>query len=130
MEPIRVIIPLVSVISIPYLLFGANIAYLNLILGFLIIANSISLALSALIVNRTIFANLKIESSAVWITIIFIFFMMAFYHFSSYPFALASEHGNVDAFAMVFYTLSNLDSNYFTRQNLATGHPFIYCCAS
>jgi hypothetical protein len=97
--------PLVSLISIPYLLFDANTAYL-IHVGLLIVANIISLVLSVLIVKKIIFSDLELERSVVWVSIIFIFFMMAFYHFSSYPFAFSMERGNVDAFALLFYTLA------------------------
>jgi hypothetical protein len=94
--------PLVSVISIPYLLFDANSAYL-IHVGLLILANVISLALSALIVKKIIFTKSKFENFIAWLSIILIFFVVAFYHFSSYSFAFSMERGNVDAFAMFFF---------------------------
>ncbi len=94
--------PLVSVISIPYLLFDANSAYL-IHVGLLILANVISLALSALIAKNIIFTKSKLEKFIAWLSIILIFFVMAFYHFSSYSFAFSMERGNVDAFAMIFF---------------------------
>ncbi len=97
--------PLVDVISIPYLLFNANTAYL-IHVRLLLLANVISLVLSALIAKRIIFSDQKLEKRAVWIITLFIFIMVAFYHFSSYPFAFSMERGNVDAFAMVLSILS------------------------
>jgi hypothetical protein len=93
--------PLVSLISTLYLFFNADTAYL-IHVRLLILVTIISLALSALIANRIIFSDLKLERIAGWISIIFIFAMIVYYHFSSYSFAFSMERGNVDAFAMFF----------------------------
>jgi hypothetical protein len=69
-------------------------------------ANILSLALAALIAKKIIFSKQKFEKSSEWISVISIYFIMAFYHFSSYSFAFSMERGNVDAFAMLFYSLA------------------------
>jgi len=97
--------PLVHVISLPYLLFKIQTAYIvHVVLLFL--ANIFSLLLASLMVKEFILSRLKLDKMFVMMITIFIFFGMAIYTFISYPFAFSIERGNYDAFPIFFSILA------------------------
>ena len=97
--------PLVGVISLPYLLFSHQTAYL-IHVGLLILANIICLALASLMAKEYVLSKLGMEDKYTAIISVFIFFAMAIYTFSSFSFAYSMERGNVDIFAIFFFMLA------------------------
>ncbi len=97
--------PLVSVVSLVYLIFNYETAYL-IHVGLLILANTACLGLASLMVKELVLPGLKLESFYISLIAGFLFFVMAVYTFSSYSFIFAMERGNVDIFAMLFSMLT------------------------
>lgn len=97
--------PLVSLLSLPYLLFDAQTAYMmNNLLIFVL--NFLVLLIAVLIVNKLFLSRLIKDQLTCRILSILLFIVMAFYTYSGYPFLFSIERGNVDVIAMFFIMLS------------------------
>jgi hypothetical protein len=97
--------PLVSVLSLPYLLFNAQTAYLiNTILIFVL--NFMSLFFATLIINEILLKEVINDQLTRNMLSLLIFIVIAFYNFSGYSFLFSMERGNVDVIAMFFMILS------------------------
>lgn len=97
--------PLVSLISLFYLLLPENNAYLFHI-NLLILTNIACLFIATMIAKKFLLLNQMLEKSQVTAISFYIFFVVAIYTFSGYSFAFSFERGNVDIIAMFFSLLA------------------------
>jgi len=97
--------PLVSVMSLFYLLFDAQTAYL-VNTAFLFILNFLVLFIATLIIDELLLQKITQDKFTRKILSLILFIIIAFYNFSSYSFLFSIERGNVDVIAMFFMLLS------------------------
>lgn len=97
--------PLVSVLSLPYLLFNAQTAFIiNTILLFIL--NIFVLFIITLMINELLLKQVIKDQLTRNIISILIFSVIALYNFYSYSFLFSMERGNVDIIALFFSVLS------------------------
>ena len=97
--------PLVSVLSLFYLLFNAQTAYL-VHTAFLVVLNIFVLLIATILVSEFLLEKVIQDKFTRNILSILLFITMAFYNFSSYSFLFSIERGNVDVIPMFFMMLS------------------------
>jgi hypothetical protein len=97
--------PLVSVFSLPYLLFDAQTAYI-IHVAILFILNILVLLIATLMVKELFLDKTINNSLTSFVLSTFLFFVISFFNFSSYSFLFSMERGNVDIIAMFFLMLS------------------------
>jgi hypothetical protein len=97
--------PLVNVLSLPYLLFDTQTAYLiNTVL--ITVLNFLVLLIGTLLVNDLLLVKIIADRFTRTVLSILILMIFAFYNFSSYAFLFSIERGNVDSIAIFFSMLS------------------------
>ncbi len=95
--------PLVALSGLPYVLFNSTTAYaIHLVI--LILANLANLLMAVLMVKHILFEKLGLDDFAINVITVVLFFLAAFYVFSSYFFLYSLERGNTDSLVM-FYCL-------------------------
>lgn len=97
--------PLVSVFSLPYLLFDAQTAYMVHV-AILFILNILVILIATLMVKELLLDKALNNQLTSNILSTFLFIVISFFNFSSYSFLFSMERGNVDIFAMFFLMLS------------------------
>lgn len=97
--------PLVAFFSLPYTLFSPQTAYL-IHVALLILANLGCLLMTVWMVKRYFLVPTGLSDLAANVVSIVLFFVSAFYLFSSYFFAYSMERGNTDIFALFFCVLA------------------------
>jgi len=97
--------PLVNILSMPFLLFDDQTAYL-INIGILIICNLVCLLIATLMIKELFLEKIIKEKLISLFLSIFLFTSVSIYNFSSYAFLFSIERGNVDAIAMFYAMLS------------------------
>jgi len=97
--------PLFNLLSLPYLLFSENNAYLIQVV-LLFLTNLSCLVLVSLMTKEFVLSNIKVENKYLSILVSFIFITLLIYTFSSYGFLFSIERGNTDIFALFFSLLA------------------------
>lgn len=97
--------PLVALSGIPYALFNMTTAYaLHVII--LILTNLANLVMIVLMVKRILLENLTLSNFAINIISVILFFLAAYFVFSSYFFLFSVERGNTDSILMFYCMLA------------------------
>lgn len=97
--------PLVNFVSLIYLLFNNQTAYMvHTVLLFIL--NIFVLLIASLLVKEIILENEIRDQFTRTIVSVLLFIIMSFFNFSSYGFLFSIERGNVDIVAMFFILLS------------------------
>lgn len=96
--------PLVSLLAVPFTILSETYAYYVQV-GLLTILNLLSIFLTLRLVIEIF--PMKAEPYFARVTAMGLLFLMAFYHFSGYPFSFSIERGNYDIYA-IFFSLAGL----------------------